>query len=43
MRVRKGLEENANKTNRENIDRINNAIRENIDNYDEQLKLLEEE
>ena len=43
LRVRKGLEENANKTNRQNIERIDHAIRENIDNYDEQLKLLEEE
>ena len=43
LRVRKGLEENANKTNRQNIERIDQAIRENIDNYDEQLKLLEEE
>lgn len=43
LRVRKGFEENADETNRKKIEAINEAINENIDNYEEQLKVLEDE
>ena len=43
LRVRKGVEENAETTNKATIDKINSAIHENIDNYNEQLRQLEDE
>mmetsp|Transcript_21620 Transcript_21620/g.28946 ORF Transcript_21620/g.28946 Transcript_21620/m.28946 type:complete len:170 (+) Transcript_21620:93-602(+) len=35
LRVRKGFEENADDTNQKNIKRIDDAINQNIDNYEE--------
>ena len=43
LRVRKHLEENAEEKNMATIGRINQAIWDNIDNYEEQLKVLQDE
>ena len=43
LRVRKGFEDNADKTNQDNIKKIFDAIDENTENYGDQLRKLDEE
>ena len=43
LRVRKRFEEDADKTNQKMISMIDEAIHANIDNYEDQLKALEDE
>ena len=43
LRVRKGFEENAKETNLAMIQKVNEAIIENIDNYEDQLRILQDD